>query len=63
MRNYTITCESGTVVLVRHSSAAVAEREWDLLAAAGDAEPRVGPAEPASRSDVRRCGEMGHDYR
>ena len=29
MRTYTITCESGTVALVRARSADDAEREWD----------------------------------
>lgn len=64
MRNYTITCESGTVILVRAKSAAEAEAEWDEAVERGDAEPRInGTTEPASRADVSRCVEMGHDYR
>lgn len=63
-RNYTMTCASGTVVLVRGKSAAEVEAEWDAVVAAGSAEPRIdGTTEPASASDVRACIARGHDYR
>lgn len=63
-RCYTMTCDSGTVVLVRATSADAAERAWDEDVDRGDAEPRLsGTTERASRADIRRCVEMGHDYR
>lgn len=64
MRNYTITCVSGTVVLVRAASADAAERTWDAAVRRGDAEPRInGTTERATRVEARRCVDMGHDYR
>ena len=64
MKNYTFTCDSGTVVLVRAKSAEEAEREWDASAERGDAEPRIsGTTERATAEEVRRCVDMGHDYR
>jgi hypothetical protein len=64
MRNYTITCDSGTVALVRASSETAAEKAWDREVAAGHAEERIaGTTSRASRSDVRQCVALGHDYR
>lgn len=64
MRDYTITCESGTVALVRAASVEAAEAAWDEQAEAGDAEPRIaGTTELASRDEIERCVAMGHDYR
>lgn len=63
MRNYTIACRSGAVVLVRARTAEDAERSWDAEERAGRAEPRIGGAKRASRSDVRACVYAGHDYR
>jgi hypothetical protein len=64
MRNYTITCESGTVVLVRARTAEQAEEEWDAAVRAGIAEERInGTTSPATRADVRACVASGHDYR
>jgi hypothetical protein len=63
-RNYTITCVSGTVVLVRAKSRAAAEKQWDEAVDRGDAEERIGgTTERASRREVKMCVEMGHDYR
>lgn len=63
-RNYTMTCESGTIVLVRGESEAAVEAAWDSEVEAGDAEPRInGTTEPATSSDVRACVASGHDYR
>lgn len=63
MRCYTITCDSGTVALVRAATQAAAEKQWDAAAKKGDAEERIGDASPASRAEIRSCVEAGHDYR
>ncbi|NJN64276.1 MAG: hypothetical protein HC882_04945 [Acidobacteria bacterium] len=62
--DYTMTCESGTVVLVSAASADEAEAMWDELVEAGDAEPRIaGTTEAASDDEIEMCVAMGHDYR
>lgn len=64
MPAYTLTCRSGAVALVSAPSADEAEQQWDEAVDAGDAEPRVpGTTHRASRADVRRCVDAGHDYR
>ena len=61
---YVLTCASGTEVLVAASTAEQAERDWDKLAAAGEAEERItGFTRRASRADVRYLVEQGRDYR
>lgn len=64
MRCYTITCESGAVVLVRAKSAAAANAAWDRYVARGEAEPRIRETTwPATPAEIKSCVASGHDYR
>jgi hypothetical protein len=64
MENWIIVCESGTEALVSGDTAADVEETWDADVEAGKAEPRIeGATRRASRGDVSRCVDMGHDYR
>jgi hypothetical protein len=63
-RNYIITTESGVECLISGWNRDEALDAWDKAVAAGRAEKRVpGQVRRASRADVKRCAESGHDYR
>jgi hypothetical protein len=63
MNDYTFTCESGAIVLVSADSASEAEADWDEDAMAGNVDPRVTEAEPATADDIEALEDGEHDYR
>ena len=59
-----IKCHSGVQVLVKARSIEQANKNWDALAEAGEAEPRIpGQSWRPSRSEVQHAIDCGRDYR